>query len=176
MESFRKPLYGEVEVDKLYIGNQKGGSSEKALVIVAVGDRLPKRLKFFNLERISDESTKSIAKCIRKNIKKGSVIKTDTWPGYNDINKKEYRHIIVPADKATKKSQLSNAYFIISLFKKWLQETYSGAVRPSHLDYYLAEFMFKYNPGSLGHPDLFHSLLKKATGTSPLYRSKIESK
>jgi transposase-like protein len=176
MGSFKIRLHGEVEVDKFYIGNKKGRSSEKALVIVAAENRMPNKRRFFILERVSDASTQSIAKCIMKNIKKGSIIRTDTWSGYNDINNKEYRHIIVPTDKATKKSQLSNVYSIISSFKKWLQETYSGAVKPSHLDYYLAEFMFKYNPKHIGHWDLFYALLKKAIGTSPLPGSEIKSK
>jgi len=176
MGSFRVRLYGDVEVDKLYIGNKKGRSSEKALVIVAAEKRMPNKRRFFILERVIDASSQSIAKCIMKNIKKGSIIRTDTWSGYNDINNKEYRHIIVPTDKATKKSQLSNAYSIISRFKKWLKVAYSGAVRPSHLDYYLAEFMFKYNPKYIGHEDLFHALLKKAAGTSPLPGREIKSK
>ena len=90
MGSFKIRLHGEVEVDKFYIGNKKGRSSEKALVIVAAENRMPNKRRFFILERVSDASTQSIAKCIMKNIKKGSIIRTDTWSGYNDINNKEY--------------------------------------------------------------------------------------
>jgi hypothetical protein len=37
-----------------------------------------------------------------------------------------------------------------SLLKRWLLGTHQGAVRPPHLDYYLDEFTFRFNPRSDG--------------------------
>jgi hypothetical protein len=47
------------------------------------------------------------------------------------------------------KNLLPLAHRAASLLKRWLLGTHQGAVRASHLDYYLDEFTFRFNRG---HP------------------------
>ncbi len=35
---------------------------------------------------------------------------------------------------------------VVSLVKRWLMGTHQGVVSPEHLDYYLDEFTFRFNP------------------------------
>ena len=52
---------------------------------------------------------------------------------------------------------------IASLLKRWLLGTHQGAVRPGHLDDYLAEFTFRFNRRHSNHRGLlFYRLLEQA--------------
>lgn len=57
---------------------------------------------------------------------------------------------------------------VASLLKRWLLGTHQGAIRPSHLDYYLDEFIFRFNrrmSGSCGL--LFYRLVEQAVAIGP---------
>jgi len=52
---------------------------------------------------------------------------------------------------------------VASLMKRWLTGTHQGAVRPSHLDYYLDEYTFRFNRRrSKSRGKLFYRLLQQA--------------
>lgn len=52
--------------------------------------------------------------------------------------------------------------------KRWLLGTQQGAVAPSHLDFYLAEWCFGFNRRRSGHRGLlFHNLVLQAARTPP---------
>ena len=69
----------------------------------------------------------------------GAVIATDDWSGYLTLPSLGYtRRILNPRD-------LVLPHLVASLFKRWLLGTYQGAVRPTHLAYYLDEFTFRFN-------------------------------
>ena len=54
------------------------------------------------------------------------------------------------------------------MLKCWLLGTHQGAVRASHLDYYLDEFTFRFNRRkSRSRGKLFHRLLQQAVQTGP---------
>ena len=58
---------------------------------------------------------------------------------------------------------------VIGLFKKWLQGTHQGVLQPSHLDYYLDEFTFRFNRRtSRFRGKLFYRLLEQAVITPPV--------
>jgi hypothetical protein len=53
--------------------------------------------------------------------------------------------------------------------KRWLLGTHQGAVRPSHLDYYLDEFTFRFNRRtSRFRGKLFYRLVQQAVAVDPL--------
>jgi transposase-like protein len=141
MGSFEKErLSGVVEVEKFYIGDQEDGTSEEALVIIVAehNERLfQNRNCRFRVERVNDASAQNIIGFIKKNVEAGSTVRTDTWSGYNDIQNEGYRHKTVTIDKTTGESPLPLAHSVIPELKKYLHETYHGAVRPSHLNFYL---------------------------------------
>jgi hypothetical protein len=47
---------------------------------------------------------------------------------------------------------LPRVHRVAALLKRWLLGTYQGAVRPDHLDYYLAEFTFRLHRSLLQWP------------------------
>lgn len=58
--------------------------------------------------------------------------------------------------------------------KRWLLGTHQGAVQPQQLDYYLAEFTFRFNRrGSKHRRLLFYRLLEQAMQTEPRALARI---
>jgi hypothetical protein len=56
-----------------------------------------------------------------------------------------------------------------SLLKRWLLGTHQGAVQPSHLDYYLDEFTFRFNRRrSKSRGKLFFRLVQQAVAFEPV--------
>ena len=52
---------------------------------------------------------------------------------------------------------------VAALLKSWLQGTHQGAVLPSHLDYYLDEFTFRFNRRtSQSRGKFFYRLVQQA--------------
>ena len=66
---------------------------------------------------------------------------------------------------------------VFSLLKRWLLETHQGAVRAGHLQDYLDEFAFRFNPRkSRRRSKLFHRLAQQAVTTKPsTYRQIADS-
>ena len=77
----------------------------------------------------------------------GSVVVTDNWSGYDPLKKKDYqRRIISINNRREQASQLlPRVHLAISLLKRWMLGTHQGAVSHEHLDYYLDEFVFRFN-------------------------------
>jgi len=63
---------------------------------------------------------------------------------------------------------LPKAHLVASLLKRWLLGTYQGAVGPTHLDYYLDEYTFRFNRRtSRSRGKLFYRLLQQAASVGP---------
>jgi len=58
---------------------------------------------------------------------------------------KGYKHSVVRNSTDVGDNLLPLASRVAALLKSWLQGTHQGAVLPSHLDYYLDEFTFRFN-------------------------------
>jgi hypothetical protein len=58
---------------------------------------------------------------------------------------------------------------VASLVKRWLLGTYQGAVKPTHLAYYLDEFTFRFNRRtSRSRGKLFYRLVQQALLVGPV--------
>ena len=58
--------------------------------------------------------------------------------------------------------------------KRWLLGTHQGAVRPSHLDYYLDEFTFRFNRRkSYSRGKLFFRLVQHGVSIAPVSGDEI---
>ena len=68
------------------------------------------------------------------------------------------------------------AHLVASLVKRWLLGTHQGAVSHEHLEYYLDEFVFRFNRRTSTHRGkLFFRLLENAVLVEPLpYRSMVK--
>jgi transposase-like protein/Zn ribbon nucleic-acid-binding protein len=138
----RDKLSGIVEVDETYVGGAKPGkrgrgAAGKALVGVAVevnesdDDHVIGRIRLRHLENASGDS---LIPFIQNVIQPKSIVRTDDWSGYTTLADCEFTHIVVGT------RELKSVHLVAALLKRWILGTYQGAVRPSHLSYYLDEF------------------------------------
>jgi len=92
----------------------------------------------------------------------GSHVWTDDYQGYAQLPALGYRREIVTP------LQLKLPHLVASLLKRWLLGTYQGAVRPSHLSYYLDEYTFRFNRrSSRSRGLLFYRLVEQALMVDP---------
>jgi transposase-like protein len=96
---------------------------------------------------IPNASAETLLPWCKLNIKGGSLVISDGWPGYNDLEKLGYVHQrILQSVKGKKTSAyLPMIHLIVSNLKRWLLGTHKGAVLPHHLPAYLNEFTFRFN-------------------------------
>ena len=166
----RDKLSGIIEVDETYVGGAKPGkrgrgAAGKALVGIAVevNENDERRaLGRIRLQHIEDASGDSLIPFIQDAIQTSSIIRTDDWLGYNNLNVKGYTHMVLNP------GGLKSVHLVAALLKRWLLGTYQGAVRPSHLSYYLDEFTFRFNRRTSGsRGKLFYRLVQQAMMVDP---------
>ena len=174
----RDRLAGVVEVDEAFIGGQRPGkrgrgASGKALVVVMAQED-GNRTGRIRLKRVADGTAHSLEGAIREAIAPGSVVRTDGYQGYIHLPKLGYMHDIVREDDDLGDNPLPMVNRVVALLKRWLLGTHQGAVRVSHLDYYLDEFTFRFNRRtSLSRGKLFYRLAQQAIAIEPVPQSKI---
>jgi len=174
----RERLSGTVEVDETYIGGERPGkrgrgAAGKALVLIAVEDK-GKQIGRIRLRRILDASATNLIMAVKESVEPGSLVRTDGWGGYGQISQEGFGHAIVRKSADVGENLLPLVNRGASLLKRWLLGTHQGAVRPSHLDYYLDEFTFRFNRRkSYSRGKLFFRLLQQAVCISPVPGSGI---
>lgn len=115
--------------------------------------------------RIPDSSGESLLAAIEETVEPGTVVYTDHWGGYNGLAEAGYIHYPTAISSSGDPAHvvMPRVHRIASLLKRWLLGTHQGAVRPEHLDDYLAEFVFRFNRRNSTHRGLlFHRLLEQA--------------
>ncbi len=140
----RDLLSGLVEVDETYVGGKKSGkrgrgAAGKALVGIAVEDKGDEGIGRIRLRHLQDASAASLGPFVQGIAEPNSTIRTDDWSGDNGLTGNGFHHIVMSSN------DLKLAHLIAALLKRWLLGTYQGAVRPSHLVYYLDEYTFRFN-------------------------------
>jgi len=174
----RERLSGTIEVDETYLGGQKSGkrgrgATGKNLVMIACEIK-EKRIGRIRLYRLSDASSKSLIEAIRELIEPGSTIYTDGWSGYEPLKSSEFQHIVIRDSSNLGDDLLPHDHLVAALLKRWLLGTYQGAVGPSHIDYYLDEYTFRFNRrASRSRGKLFYRLLQQAVAIAPVKGSEI---
>lgn len=167
----RERLSGTIEVDETYIGGEQPGkrgrgAAGKALVVIAVEDK-DEHLGRIRLRRVPDASAASLVTFVEDCVEPGSVINTDGWAGYKPISSKPYTHSVI--SEAAEDGLTPLVHRVASLLKRWLIGTHQGAVKPSHLDYYLDEFTFRFNRRtSKSRGMLFYRLVEQAVSIKPV--------
>ena len=174
----RDRLEGVVEVDEAYVGGPRSGkrgrgAEGKALVLIAAQVN-GKRIGRVRLRRIADASGASLDAAVREAVEPGSVIRTDGWVGYNNLENLGYAREIIRKDAEVGENLLAFCNTVVSLLKRWLLGTHQGAVSHEHLDYYLDEFTFRYNRRTSRYRGkLFYRLLQQAVATDPVPYSEL---
>lgn len=166
----RDRLSGIVEVDETYVGGTKPGkrgrgAAGKALVGIAVeiiegeDDEVMGRVRLRHLQNASGDSLIPFARDV---IEPKSIVRTDDWSGYATLSGSGFSHMVVGAN------ELKAVHLIAALLKRWLLGTYQGAVRPSHLSYYLDEYTFRFNRRkSASRGKLFYRLIQQTMMVDP---------
>jgi len=169
----RDRLAGTVEVDETFFGGPRPGkrgrgAAGKVLVFIAAQED-GQRVGRIRLRRIPDASAPSLEEATREAIEPGSVVRTDTWTGYRGLPAVGYAHTVVREDPSVGENLLPLANRVASLLKRWLLGIHQGAVRPSHIDYYLDEFTFRFNRRtSRSRGMLFYRLVQQALAIDPV--------
>lgn len=171
--SGREKLSGIVEVDETLVGGKKKGkrgrgAEGKTLVIVAV-EVLGKKTGRTRLAVIPNASRISINAFIKENIVTGTTVRTDGWAGYTDLTKMKYiREIHTNKTLQDGEELLPYVHIIASLLKRWLLGTHQNFTSPVKLNYYLNEFVFRYNRRFANSRGLlFQTLIQQALIKSP---------
>ncbi len=122
------------------------------------------------MQRVRNASAASLMPFVEESVEPGSLVHTDGWLGYEPLEKKGYQHRIVFLSGRRKQASelLPRVHQAISLLKRWLLGTHQGAVSHEHLDYYLDEFVFRFNRrNSRSRGKLFYRLVQQAAAVDP---------
>ena len=176
----RDKLMGAVEIDETYIGGigeTVRGRGAKRKSIVAIGAEVrgsrPGRIR---LSVIPDVSASSLDKFIVNNVQQGAEIRTDGWAGYTDVETLGYKHVVtnISASGDPAHVVMPHIHLVASLLDRWWLGIHQGAIRASHLDYYLDEFTFRFNRRtSKKRGLLFYRLMEQAVECAPVSRKMI---
>lgn len=180
----RDSLSGLVELDEGYVGGREAGlagrqTAKKSLVVTAVevrgsgsGERAG-RLRMSRLERLTKAGVVEFAK---EAIESSSLIRTDGWRHYDALAEAGYGHdpINVSASGDPASVHMPHVHRALSLLKRWLLGTHQGSASPHQLDYYLDEFVFRFNRRNSRHRGLlFYRLVQEAVATEPIPLNEI---
>jgi transposase-like protein len=177
----RDRLSGTVEVDETYVGGERSGkrgrgAEGKALVVVAaqVDGRKIGRIR---LVRVPSAGQDALERAVQATVEPGTHVMTDDWVGYAGLSGLGYGHDVVRKTSDVGENLLPKAHRVASLLKRWLLGTYQGAVRPSHLGYYLDEFTFRFNRRTSGsRGKLFYRLVQQMVAIAPVPAADIGHK
>jgi transposase-like protein len=177
----RDKLSGNVEIDEALFGGVKHGgkrgrgAENKLLVAVAV-ETIENKVGRIRLSILNDGSSESLHKFIVDSIETGSTVTTDGWSSYNGIENKGYRHIVMVSN-SNDEPVLPHVHTVVSLIKRWILGTLQGSCSEKHMEYYLDEFVFRFNRRkSKARGLLFYRLLQNAVQLEPLTLCKLRGK
>lgn len=168
----RDRLSGIIEVDEAYWGGEEAGVPgrklvDKAMIAVAV-EQDGKRLGRIRLRQIYGHDRSTLHGFIRDSIEPGSTIKTDGLPAYQGLVGYEHE-ATVQRQQPKEVHLLPLVHHVISLLKRWFLGTHQGAIQAEYLDYYLDEFVFRFNRRtSKSRGKLFYRLVEQAAQVDPL--------
>ena len=182
----RELLHGEVEVDETYLAltdrktpvlaAKRKSNTTKVLVAIAVEMLRPKGLGRIRIRQIDQGDSEHLMPFIKEAIRVGAVIHSDGSAAYRKLDDAGYKHrqtVHLGSDTPAHKS-MPGVHRVASLLQRWMMGTHHGAVQPKQLDYYLDEFVFRFNRRtSRSRGLLFYRLLQQAVMTEPVTYGKI---
>ena len=177
----RDMLNGLVEVDETFIAigdktqtiNAKRRKSQTAKTLVVIGVEMlePKGFGRIRLRRIDDDSERQVIPFVKDVIQAGATVHTDGSAAYRSLKEEGYVHqrSVMLGSQTPAHVSMPGVHRVAALVHRWLLGTHQGAVQPAQLDYYLDEFVFRFNRRkSLSRGMLFYRLLEQAVVTSPV--------
>jgi transposase-like protein len=175
----REQLGPVAEVDESFLGSsEKGkpgrGAKDKAQLALAVelsADK--KRIGRIRLNLIPNAKSEILIPFIKNNVVPEAKVITDGWRAYLPLTKEGFSHEI----KVMKSEEdlLPHVHLVFALLKRWLAGTYQGGFQRRHLEYYLDEYVFRFNSRkSRSRGKLFRRLIEQAVITPPITRKEMK--
>jgi transposase-like protein len=182
----RELLTGEVEVDETYLAltergkpkSSKGKKSNtlKVLVVVAVEILKPRGFGRIRIRCIEKADFANLIPFVRESVHTQASIHTDGSSAYKKLKDEGYkhRHTVHLGPAIPAHDSMPGVHRIAALLQRWLLGTHHGAIQPKQLDYYLDEFVFRFNRRtSRSRGLLFYRLLQQAVATGPVTYKKV---
>ena len=182
----REKLRGLVEVDETYLaitdkrttapGSKRKSHTQRVLVVMAVEIHEPKGFGRIRLRRVQDDSAASVVPFIAESLDSAATVRTDGSAAYRALQELGYAHerkVMLGAEDPAHVC-MPGVHRVASLLKRWLLGTHQGAVQPEQLDFYLDEFVFRFNRrSSAARGMLFYRLMEQAVRTPPVTYASI---
>jgi len=181
VDTERKPLSGNVEVDETLLGGvQQGGKrgrgTSKSIVVIAVEIKQPKGFGRVRMRHVPDASGASLLPFVCDVVVPGAVVHTDGWDGYNGLSKHGYTQTktILSSSDSPAHVAMPGVHRVASLLKRWILGTHQGSFVPVHLQSYLEEFTFRFNRRTSRSRGLvFRRLLEQAVVIGPVTEKNV---
>ena len=185
----RELLHGEVEVDETFLAltdaknprDAAGRKSGTAKVVVAIAVEMlqPKGFGRIRIQQIERGDSANLLPFIQASVRTGALIHSDGSRSYSKLQDKGYIHKTTVHDGSAipAHESMPGVHRVAALLQRWLLGTHQGAVQPGQLDYYLDEFVFRFNRRtSRSRGLLFYRLLEQAVLTEPVtYDNVVQS-
>jgi transposase len=138
-------LKGEVEADEAYFGGKRKGKRGRGARAKTIVFGILERNHRVSVSIVPDVSAESLMKETVKRVRRGSIVYTDRWKGYDSLMFCGYRHLSIDHRYKFK----SGKVYINSIegfwsFAKELLIKYHGISRQKFL-YYIKEMEWRYN-------------------------------
>ena len=186
----RDLLTGTVEVDESFLAlRRQAGSPRKKMrsskahstdhlvpVAIAVEVLEPKGFGRIRVSRIDGLTIEAMEPFIHDNIEPVAIVRTDGSAIYKQLARDGVEHDprVQLGSSQPAHTTLPGVHRIASLLKRWLLGTHHGAVDPRHVDYYLDEFVFRFNRRtSRSRGMLFYRLIQQAAASAPVTYAQI---
>jgi transposase-like protein len=170
-----------VEVDESYLSltdrkrpiSPIGRKSNTSKILVAIAVELIQPTGFgrIRIRRIEAGNDSHLTAFIKETVSRKSTIHTDGSAVYRNIRKLRYKHhpTVHLGSEIPPHESMPGVHRIAALLQRWLLGTHHGAVQTKQLDYYLDEFVFRFNRRtSKSRGLLFYRLLQQSVETSPV--------
>ena len=119
---------------------------------------------------VPDVSSESPQGFVLDNVQIGSEVRTDGWSGYKGLDDRGFRHIAINISASGDPAHvvMPRVHRVASLFSRMWIGIHQGAIRSSHLAYYLDEYTFRFNRRkSKARGLLFYRLMEQAIDRAP---------
>lgn len=151
---------GTVEIDETYLGGQWKNKRKSQKVGIAKRGRGTQKTPVFGIlcrkgkvwaKVVPDVEAKTLMPLIRRRVKRGSIVYSDTWKSYTGIAAKGYVHRLVEHGKGEYSDGKGNHINGLEGFWGYLKRKLAakGGIRKERLPLYLAEYVWRYNHRNL---------------------------
>ncbi len=185
----RDRLHGLVEVDETYLDiadrqsklpvQKRKSQTNKVLAVMAVEILEPKGFGRIRLRRIENDSAASVIPFVQEVVDVSATVRTDGSAAYRSLAELGYSHErkVMLGSVVAAHVSMPGVHRVASLIKRWLLGTHQGSVLPEQLDFYLEEFVFRFNRRtSRSRGMLFYRLMEQAVSTPPITYADITRK